>query len=341
MLRPAALLCLLLLGLPTWAGEEESSGRAGDALHLNFAQRPAWIDRVGQSVVVKLEEKSDVNVIKTITSLDKSTSNRRYEIRLKDTWDEQFTLVCTLDGVLISETRHRVPLRVAPQAVRDAADKWAPGAKWNATASAETLRGAATVYSVGGELLEKEIRADIDESGTLVKASKLPAMVAQPEPKKGDLKREMESGVKPGDLPMAVRTDFRQRYKDARILRYRTRPESWIGSHLAIDGADATLFEITANDPLNEKFKVAYRKDGKLYEAEDHAVGFDVLPDAVKDAAKKWAPDADFATRARTQMEAGKPQLFTVNAKQNKKKLEATFNEFGAIVEADKVPDKK
>src|SRR5437868_794814 len=140
MQRPAAVLCCLLISFAALAGEDEAKNHPGDALHLTFAQRPVWIDRCGQSVVVRLEEKSDVNVLKTITSMDKSTRNRRYEIRLKDSWDDQYTIVCTLDGVLITETRHRVPMRIVPQAVRDAADKWAPGAKWSPTAIAETER---------------------------------------------------------------------------------------------------------------------------------------------------------------------------------------------------------
>ena len=360
------------LTLAAVAAGSESSSRVPDTLRLSFKQTPDWAVRCTSAVVLKLEEKSDLKLLKSITNLEKVGSNQRYEIRLRDTWDETFTIECTLDGALISESSHRVPLRFVPKVVRDAADEWAPGAEWNSTAEAETLRGRATTYQVRGELGGKSIKAVIDESGTIHKASKLPAEVQQTPRKKKmadapvaaankDAKEEPAAQPPPAvtsvlerpvekepehdpsirRLPQNIREPFARRFPTGCVLKTRQRNESWMKSVISFDGTVAELHEVTASDRYNKELKLVYRLDGKLYSAERHFIPLEHAPEKAREAASNWAGTAALSELARVEMPGGEPQVLTFTAKLNGKKYQATFNEFGAEIEADKLPRPK
>jgi hypothetical protein len=308
----------------------------GPSLKLSFPKTPDWAVRCNNAIITRLEDKEDINVISSIKSLDKNTSNRRYEISFKDSWGESFQIACSMDGELRYESRHKIPLKVVPPAVREAAEKWAPHATWDDTAMAETPRGKETVFEISGELSDRKIKCEVLQSGTFVKSSKLPVVQEARNPKGAP-----QEEVKKGELPQAIKTAFAERYKDAVIVKFKSNADTWLMSTVGAFDLISEKYELTAADKLNEKFKLVYTPAGKLYEEQEHDIALDAVPANVVEAAKKWAPDGDWRKTALARTDAGKPSVYTLTADIGKKTVRATINEFGAIVEADKLPKKK
>ncbi|HYF48216.1 MAG TPA: hypothetical protein VEJ63_02350 [Planctomycetota bacterium] len=100
-------------------------------------------------------------------------------------------------------------------------------------------------------------------------------------------------------------------------------------------------YEFTGRDEWNEKIKVVYGADGKLWEEDERKLPLSKVPAAVVETAKKWAPSATWSEVAEVETDDGELPVYEIEGTLNGKRIEADIREDGSVKKADKLEGEK
>jgi hypothetical protein len=127
-------------------------------------------------------------------------------------------------------------------------------------------------------------------------------------------------------LPEPIFKAFHARFKTATVLEVKERADS---------------LEISAKDEWNDKLKVVYGTDAKLWSESSHKLPLSAVPAAVVDTAKKWAPAAKWDEVAEVSTKKGEAPVYEISGDLNGKNIKADIAEDGKVVKASKLPEEK
>lgn len=154
-------------------------------------------------------------------------------------------------------------------------------------------------------------------------------------PKKEDKKVEIKAETKDEkkdkealtvSYPEAVSKAWAERYKEVSDVTVKEHSDSFV---------------FTGRDQWNEKVKVVYGRDGKLWEESDRKLPLAKVPAVVVEAAKKWAPAATWSDTAEVETDKGELPLYELEGTLNGKKIEAEIREDGTVKKASKLEEAK
>jgi hypothetical protein len=127
-------------------------------------------------------------------------------------------------------------------------------------------------------------------------------------------------------LPEPIFKAFHARFKTATVLEVKERADS---------------LEISAKDEWNDKLKVVYGTDAKLWSESSHKLPLSAVPAAVVDTAKKWAPAAKWDEVAEVSTKKGETPVYEITGDLNGKNIKAEIAEDGKVVKASKLSEEK